>query len=206
MSSGFKLTERDLQILSFINAFGCCEMPQLDRRFGLSKPRNYQLMNRLLKAGLVKHERVFYGRHGIYRLTAKGAKLTDLPPLARIPLATYHHDLTLIELYLRLRERYPQAHWMSERALMRDKHADGVGKRGHLPDGVLILPEQKPIAVEVELTLKSKPRLERILKGYSAAFDYQAVWYYCSEAVAAYIAPMTVKLPFIHIHRLKDWL
>ena len=81
---GHQLTERDLEILAFINTFGFCEMPQLEARFGLRKPRNYQVMNRLVGAGLVRHERVFYGRHGIYRLSPKGARFTGLPALARV--------------------------------------------------------------------------------------------------------------------------
>jgi len=202
--TGLKLTERDLAILQFINLFGFCEMPHLDARFGLKKPRNYQVINRLVEAGLIQHERVFYGRHGIYRLTVKGAKLTELPPLARIPLANYTHDVTLIEAYLRLMKHDPEAQWISERHLMQDKHADGVGKRGHLPDGVLVFPDGQQVAIEVELTLKGRHRLERILKGYGAAFHYQEVWYYCPDGVAASLRALTANLPFIKIHHLKD--
>lgn len=206
MLNGVKLTERDLEILHFINQFGFCEMPHLDKRFAMRKPRNYQVINRLVKAGLMKHERVFYGRHGIYRLSPKGAKLTTLPPLARIPLANYTHDITLIEVYLQLCQHHPEAQWISERQLMQDKHADGVGKRGHLPDGILMFPDGKQIAIEVELTLKGRQRLESILKGYSAAFAFKEVWYYCPEGVAAFIGAMAAKLPFIRIFNLKTFL
>lgn len=203
---GIRLTERDLAILDFINQFGFCEMPHLDHRFGLHKPRNYQVINRLIDARLVTHERVFYGRHGIYRLTTQGAKLTVLPPLARLPLGNYTHDITLIEVYLRLRSRYPEATWISARQLMRDKHADGVGQRGHLPDGILVFPDHRQIAIELELTMKSKPRLKSILTGYSAAFSYKEVWYYCPDPLVAPIASMAANLPFIKIHRLRELL
>lgn len=206
MLTGVKLTERDLEILRFINQFGFCEMPHVDKRFRLGKPRNYQIIQRLVKAGLVHHERVFHGRHGIYRLSPKGAKLTDLPPLARVPLANYTHDITLIEVYLKLRALHPNAQWISERHLMQDKHANGVGKRGHLPDGALVFPDQSQVAIEVELTLKGKARLESILKGYGAAFGYKEVWYYCPDRIAANIAPMVAKMPFIKIYPLKELL
>jgi DNA-binding MarR family transcriptional regulator len=81
-----RVTERDIEILRFINDFGFCEMPHLNKRFGWRKPRNYQVVNRLLRMGFLKHERVFYGRHGIYRLSQKGARHTDLPALQRVPL------------------------------------------------------------------------------------------------------------------------
>lgn len=204
--AGFKITERDVEILRFINDFGFCEMPQLERRFGFKKPRNYQVMSRLIEGGLVKHERVFYGRHGIFRLSERGAKLTELPALARVPLATYQHDLTLIEVYLKLREQYPAAQWVSERQLRRDKYFDGVGKTGHLSDGLLVFPDGKQVAVEVELSLKGKHRLEHILKGYGADFSLEAVWYYCSEGVASVISLMAASWPFVKIYPLREFL
>lgn len=202
----YRLTERDLAILQFINDFGFCEMPHLDRRFGLKKPRNYQVVNRLVEAGLVAHERVFHGRHGIYRLSAKGASYTDLPALQRVALGNYHHDVMLIDVYLKLRTLHPEATWLSERHLKRDKFLDGVGKHGHLSDGVLVFPEGNQIAIEVELSLKGKNRLERILKGYGGDFSMKEVWYYCSEGVAASVRSLAASMPFVKIHLLKDLL
>ena len=72
----------------------------------------------------------------------KGARFTDLPPLIRIPLDNYKHDLTLIEVYLKLRQQYPEAQWISERSLKRDKYCNGVGKTRYLPDG-------KEVAIEM---------------------------------------------------------
>ncbi|MDQ3187106.1 MAG: MarR family winged helix-turn-helix transcriptional regulator [Pseudomonadota bacterium] len=201
-----KLTERDIELLKFINLFGFCEMPYLEQRFGLKKPRSYQVVNRLVEGGLVKHERVFHGRPGIYRLSPKGAQLTGLPRLVRVPLATYHHDITLIQVYLRLRVAYPQADWISARSLLQAKHADGVGRRGHLPDGVLVLEGGKQVAIEVELTMKGRHRLEKILKSYAGAFDYGEVWYYCAANVAAAMRPLVEKLPFIKIYSVKEFL
>ncbi len=51
-----RLTERDLQILTFINQFGFCEMPHLDRQFQFNKPRNYQIIKRLIQGGLLQHQ------------------------------------------------------------------------------------------------------------------------------------------------------
>ena len=204
--SGFKLTTRDIEILQFVNEFGFCEMPHLDARFGLCKPRNYQVVGRLVKAGLLRHERVFYGRHGIYRLTPRGAKLTDLPALAKIPMGNYSHCISLIEVYLKLRELYPEADWVSERHLMHDKHFDGVGKRGHVPDGILVFADGKQVAIEVELTLKGRQRLESILKSYGAAFGFSAVWYYAPKKIAGSIGLLAAKMAFIKIHTLEELL
>ncbi len=202
LQPNYRITERDLEILKFINDFGFVEMPHLDRRFGFKKPRNYQLITKLVDAGFVQHERVFFGRHGVYRLTPKGAAMTELPHLARINLGTYKHDIVLIDTYLNLRMQYPEAGWISERQLMKDKHATGVGQRGHVPDGLLVFPDGKQVAIEVELTLKGKYRLEKILKGYGAAFSYKEVWYYCSRAIIDSMRSMAVKMPFIKFYEL----
>ena len=201
-----KLTERDIGILKFINEFGFSEMPQIERRFGLKKPRSYQLLTRLVEEGYVKHERVFHGRHGIYRLSRKGAKLTHLPPLARVPLANYKHDITLMEVYLRLREQYPQALWISERELKRDKYFDGVGKFGHLSDGLLVFKDGKRIAVEVELSLKSRNRVEQILRWYGGVFEIEEVWYYCPKGIMASMSSMAVEMPHIKFNDLDEFL
>src|ERR1700722_13596289 len=111
--SGMQLTERDIRILHFINDFGFCEMPQIEKMFGLVKPRSYQIMQRLVTAGLVKHERVFHGRHGIYRLSKKGAGHTELPALARITLGNYNHSLAVLDVYLYLLTKHPDAEWLS---------------------------------------------------------------------------------------------
>lgn len=55
-----KLTDRDVDILRFINDFGFCEILQIEKRFGVKRPRSYQIMSRLVKAGLVKHDGLFF--------------------------------------------------------------------------------------------------------------------------------------------------
>lgn len=43
----------------------------------------------------------------------------------------------------------------------------GIGKHDHhLLDGILVLPDSEQITIEVELTMKSKKRLEDILWDY----------------------------------------
>src|SRR5579862_1894816 len=140
------LTKRDLEILNFINQFGFCEMPHLDRRFGLNKPFNYKLMGRLIRRGLVKHKRVFYDRHGVYWLSRDGASHTPLPPIKKIPVGIYRHEVLLIELYFELTKRYPEAKWIGERELIWDKFSEGVGQKGHVADGMLIFPDGKKVA------------------------------------------------------------
>ena len=174
-----QLTKRDIEIIKFINEFGYCEMPQIIKRFGLKKTWMYELMQRLVEAGFVNHRRILHGQHGVYFVTSKGAKLTDLPPIERIPLGQYEHQNSNLNVYMKLRNQYPDAHWISERRLKHDKFFDGLGKVGHISDGILMFPDGKQIAIEVELSTKGKNRIEKILKGYGVQLAIKEVWYYC---------------------------
>jgi predicted transcriptional regulator len=200
-----QLTARDLEILRFINDFGFCEMPHINQRFGLKHPRNYQIMGRLIDSELVKCDAIFYRRHRIFSLTAKGAKYTDLPALQRVALGNFKHNLALIEVYLKLRALYSEATWISERTLKHDKYFKGVGQYGHLSDGILRLADQQ-VAIEVELTIKGKNRWEKILNAYSAELSINAVWYYGTKAVIQPPRALASKMPFIKVFDLDAFL
>jgi len=44
--------------------------------------------------------------------------------------------LAVTGVYLNLSKKYPEAEWLSERELIQQKYAAGVGKSGHMPDGI----------------------------------------------------------------------
>jgi len=153
---------------------------------------------------------VFQGQHGVYRLSKMGAAYTDLPAPARITLTNYTHSLAVIDVYLHLRNHYPDAEWLSERHLIYAKFADRAGKRGHLPDGILLLTDdggkERKIAVEVELRSKAKMRIEKILKWYTTQFDFKEVWYYCPQRLADALQSVVTSMPFVKIHSLQKIL
>ncbi len=206
LRSKIKITERDEEILEFINEFGFCDITQLEKRFVMKKPRCYQVMQRLVKEGLIIHQRIFHGRPGLFKLSSKGAKFTDLPPLVNVPLNHYRHQLLAIEVSLRCRQLYPEAVWISERQLQKEKFYDGIGKRGHLADGLLVFPDGQKIAIEIELTKKAASRRLRILKYYGAQFSINEVWYYCDKRLLNALRSATEKMPFIKIHDIQEFL
>ena len=201
-----KITERDIEILEFINDFGFCGMPEIEKRFSIKRPLGYRLLRRLVREGYVSHKRLFYSGYGLYYLTGKGAHCTDLPPIERIAVGYYDHQVSLIHVYLGLRQRHPDATWTSERRLKHDKFYDGVGKHGHVADGILTLADGRKIAIEVELSVKGKNRVERILKNYGAQFSFSEVWYFCSPAVMKVLTPLVEKMSFIKIYSLSEFL
>jgi hypothetical protein len=198
-----QLTVRDIEILKFINEFGFCEMPQIEKRFSMKKPRCYQVMKRLIDGGFVAHQRVFHGRHGIFFLSRQGSTYTDWPPIRSIPKDNYIHQLTIIEVYFRLMQQHPDATWISERRINREKFRYTVGRRiDHLADGILVLPDDKEIAIEVELTMKSKKRLDDILWGYVLHKHIKEVWYYCSPDIVEKVIKVADNMGQVKIYAL----
>ena len=205
-----QITDRDVEVLRFVNDFGFCEALQIKKRFTLKRTRVYQLMNRLVMGGLIKHRRLFYGRAGVYTVTPDGARYTRLAGLSNIPVSHYKHHLLVIDLYLALRERYPDAIWISERYLIRAKYQESLHqkryRREHLADGHLILSEGKRIAIEVELTIKGKARLERILTNYSLQLAIKEIWYFCHQRTIPQLRLLTADRPFVKMYNIEEYI
>jgi hypothetical protein len=190
---GIRITERDVSILQFVNEFGFCEIRHVQNQFGIKKRLCYSLMQRLVLGGFVTHQHIYHNQHGIYRATHLGASYTDLPPLNIIPHNHYHHHLTVIDVYQKMKQYHAAMTWVSERQLISEKFSQGVGKRGHIADGMLLLPNKK-VAIEVELTVKGRARLERILKGYAKQADIDEIWYFCQQKTFNALRPFVEKM------------
>ncbi len=200
------LTTRDREILKFINAVGWCTAPQLENRFSIKWWIVYRLLKRLIRAGLVMYQRVNFELHGIFYLTAKGASYTDLPPLEKISKSIHDHQQILIDVILKLRQKYPAALWVSERHLKQQKFQYGLGKSGHISDGVLIFPNEIKISIEVELSLKSKRRLDDIFRAYGGTLEYKEAWYFCADNVIRGVKSLVGNKSFIKVYSLKEFL
>jgi predicted transcriptional regulator len=201
-----KITERDIAIIRFINQFGFCATHHLSQQFALSLKRVNKITKRLADKGFLLKERMFYGQHALCRVTDKGAQFSTLPPLSKISVGTYHHNIALINLYIKIATQYPNAEWISERTLLYEKYVDGVGKFGHCADALLLFPDNKDIAIEVELTSKSKRRLESIVKSYSTNLLIDEVWYFCSETVLPAVKKVASHLNYVRIFNLSEFL
>lgn len=206
-------TLRDVEVLKFINHFGYCSLPQIGKRFSLKAPRVYHLVWRLVQLGLVKRNHIFHRQAGIITVTPKGASFTELPKLPRIMLATYQHDLGVIDLHLKLRQQYREAEWITERQLKHEKYFAGVGQKGHMADALLVMPNGDHMAIELELSFKGTGRLEKIFRSYRASHDIKEVWYFCSsvtldkvQRVAKKISNDFIHQEFIKVHSLQETL
>ena len=201
------LTKRDKEILTFLNECGFCTMPQIQKQFDLKLPRSYQVLQRLITGGYVVHDQIFRKLHGIYFLTRKGASFTQLPPLSRISLGGYKHQIIITDVRQKLCEQYPGSTWMSERYLIQQKFYYGIGKSGHLADGILILPDGVKIAIEIELSMKSKHRLKKIMNAFAGQLKIKEAWYFCADNIISGVSAIVGKrTAFIKVHSLDELL
>jgi hypothetical protein len=163
-------------------------------------------VGRLVKIGLVNHQKGRFRHYGCYFLTSKGAKFTELPALEKIPTGQYDHQIAVTNVYLKLLQQYPEAILLSERHLKYEKFQDGLGKTGHVSDGLLIFPNNDHVAIEVELNVKGRSRIEKILKSYGSEFSIKEVWYYCTPQVKSMLMPLVANMSFIKVFSLKEFL
>lgn len=204
---GGMISETEIEILRFVNEFGFCEINQIMKRFDIKKSAAYLSMQLLIRLGLMVQARIIQSRRGAYIVTHKGIALLelDLPRVKKISLVTYVHHLAVIDVHLKLKEFYPNAAWISERRLVREKNESGCRKNVHLPDGVLVFPDGNKYAIEVERTPKTKSRLEELLLGYGLQDIYKEVWYFCSPHIFYATRGISKSMPYVKTYNLAEY-
>jgi DNA-binding CsgD family transcriptional regulator len=197
-----RLTERDLEVIRWINSHRLATVEQVTRKIGLSVFTVKKRLSELKSCDYLIYEKLFHEKPGVYRAGAKGVAITgDSLPAARLTLGSYEHDLQLVDLAVSL-EHKTGAHWQTDRQLRHEKGLKGVGTPGHIPDGILIFPDGDRVAVELELSPKGAGRLDKILREYTLRL-YKEVWYFVSsDYLAARI--QTSALPLLKVFSWPD--
>ncbi len=170
------LHPRDLVLLGWLAEQYAATTVQVGVFLGCG-PRSVQrVLARLRDAGLVGTRRVLVGRPAWVVPTRAGLRACGSPYVKvwQPKLGVLLHVEAVNDVRLHIQARSPNAEWVSERALARDRR-----EGEHLPDAVVVLEGQR-VAVEVELTVKSERRVRAILDELAGRFDL--VLYYCAPA------------------------
>ncbi len=202
-----RLTVRDLRLLAWINAVGFVCIDHIAAWMKVAKSTAYVRMKKLVDQEYLIHERIFCGIPGVYRVTRHGVQVSgsELPPLRKVAVGSYHHDISVTELSLKLSKKY-QTHYIPERELRHLDGLDSIGKTGHTPDSVLVLDDKK-IAIELELNKKGRKRRDKIIAHYMKTFAYDEVWYFCStNEVKNQINKYVEKAPFLKTFHVSEAL
>lgn len=126
----------------------------------------------LVESGYLERKKILYGVPNIYFLTNKGKKLLGASRhMDSIRIELIRHDIIVVDMaiYLSKTMKISYDMFITEKELHRK---DGFGNRNHAPD-FCIKNGESNIAVEIELSLKSKERLEKNIQLNFLNYDKQ---------------------------------
>lgn len=211
-----ELTERDIDILTWITRHGVVTTEQIAKKFFPGTSGFSAAQRRIRKLAnthppVIRRDRTFWRYPAVIRVTASGANLTDcdLRP-ARLVLAEVAHSLGIVDLTEQLLADHPGAVLITERERRadryRDKRAGGRNATGRIPDGVLVLTVQAPkeTAIELDLSPRREKTVEAIVRAYQAE-RYAGVWWYVRPDRVARIAEIVKRCRADSFIEVRPW-
>jgi len=128
----------------------------------------------LVGAGYLSRKKYLYGVPYLYTVAHKGRLLIGANKREnKIRLEQITHDITVLDTLIFFKDKYNLA--LSDIESERELHIkEGFGARKHQPDFVFLYLGKK-CAVEIELTAKTKARLEKNVRDNYLAYDHQ-IW------------------------------
>jgi hypothetical protein len=194
------LTQRDIAIAEWVGRQGAVRAEHVMARFSIGRTAAYRRLHELVAFGLLRRHRLLYRDGGLLTATAEGLRCAGLDRLtpARISLALVPHMIASAAFAADLEPRLVDEQLLSDREHRAAEIAAGEpiasaiigaprsGHEGlHRPDFALIKRDRgDAVAVEIELTLKNRPRLERILRGYLRNHNVSIVRYHAAPPIA----------------------
>jgi hypothetical protein len=221
-----RITPRDLELLAFIAEHRLVLAGHVQAHLGLSVRAAHGRLRSLHTSGYITQRRLFHHQPSCYQITRQGlAAIGSSYRAPRIDLACYAHDIGTAWLWLAARHGSlgPAREVISERRLRsedarRDPACEplgvrlgGPGPRGvlrlHYPDLLLLLPANRRVAVELELTGKGRGRREEILSGYGADPRIDAVLYLVENTAIGRAVSSSARIlgigQLVHVQRFQ---
>lgn len=175
-----RCSARDVEVLRFVGEQYAVTLPQLARLMGCSLHAARWLRSRWERAGWARGRAMLVGEPVFVWLTRRGHGIAGIDySVWRPNPGMLAHIAAVTDVRLALAARHPHAEWVSERELLRELGGDLARRRLHRPDAIVVLDGQE-VAVEVELTLKRRARMERIMRELVAR--YRSVCYFATPA------------------------
>jgi hypothetical protein len=167
------LRRRDLEVLGWLGEQYGARADQLEVLMGCGPRTVQRTVARLRAAELVRVERMIVGEPAWVTPTSAGMAACGAGFGVWHPrIGLLAHVAAVNDVRLHIQGRAPETEWIPERLLARERRAGE-----HLPDGVAIT-EGRRVAIEVELTAKSRDRVTAILDELAGRYD--AVLYFCT--------------------------
>jgi hypothetical protein len=225
----FRITSRDLEVLVFLLEMKFATIAEIHFKFfrgtregGFSTSYRWawERIGALVDEGLIDEISGVVAKT-TYICTNKGYRFAKnclkenfvCRPAGGLDRNTYDHDLAVTRLRLILEDSNIVQGWQSERSIEEDESATGRFQPDFIPDGVYTGQNSKRVAVEVEMSRKSKSRYREKVNKYidvirSAGADakFQEVHYYCisKEIIQLIEAEASLFAKFIKVMRLPE--
>ena len=189
-----RLTDRDRLMLQWINGHSIVTIQQAATWMKVGYETARHRLGLLVKAGYLRRKRFEHLGPLMHWLTREGGQVAgeSLPAPKAINRVTYLHDTMMVDLAEALIAR-TGGEFVPERRLRAELKAKGQRVLTHLPDGLLYLDGQKPIAIELELSLKAADRLRDIVTDYAVDRRFHEVWYVVTNQTVRRAVERTVK-------------
>ena len=172
-AKGLELQKRDLEILRLVYRFRFCLGRHIRVLCGFSGARaSDRRLKLLVEAGYLERKKLLYGVPYLYRCTHKGRMLLGVNKRAdTLRLERIMHDVHVLDsvIYFIHKAGVTLDAIISEKEL---HTKDGFGHRRHYPDFVMNT-RNGQIAVEIEIALKSKERLEKNIRSNYLEYEQQ---------------------------------
>lgn len=172
-----RMSERDARLLLLIGEQYAVTVDQLARLIGRTYRTARWLRDRWQDAGWVASRQLVAGGPSYVWLTREGTRVAQSPYRTWEPnpgMAAHIEAVT--EIRLLLEQQLGLGEWQSERTLAKT-YGPRSELRLHLPDAVIVRGQER-VAIEVELTLKSRARLDELVRDLGER--YQQVWYFAA--------------------------
>ena len=190
-----RLSERDGQLLRLIGEQYAITVDQLARLIGRTPRTGRWLRDRWRRAGWVESRQLTAAGPSFLWLTRAGTRVAGSPFRTWRPNAALASHIEAVTEVRLLSEQHGLGLWVCERALAKSL-CFATPVRAHLPDAVIATGDGR-IAVEVELTLKSRARLEALL--LELGRDYDRVWYFAVPSLVPRLRELAAALPWQNI-------
>jgi hypothetical protein len=175
------LSRRDLEVLGWVGEQYAVRADQLAVLLERGERSVQRVVAALRDGRLVEARPLLAGEAAWIWLTSAGVRVTaEAYPLwqPRVGLLAHIEAVNWVRLFVQ--ERSPSALWVCDRQLLRER----VHQTEHVPDAV-VLDGERSLAIEVELTVKSRERTTAIISELAQRHD--AVVYFTTRATRAHL-------------------
>jgi len=121
-------------------------------------------------------------------VTAKGCEVSGdtLAPVKNVSRAKINHEVLLSKILMTLEARHGGRFELTRRVAERYQN-DPDRMSNHLPDAIWHRDDRTVVAIELELTAKSKRRLAQNFAQYAADLSIDQVWYLTDDLTLAHM-------------------